>query len=76
MDVPRTKVDDSSKRASRAELQGGQMSEAEMLALPILKVSNLLNYQSIYYFLLWSCKLVNVYGVLWNTAITSLKEFK
>ncbi|XP_024375226.1 U11/U12 small nuclear ribonucleoprotein 65 kDa protein [Physcomitrium patens] len=37
MDVPRTKVDDSSKRASRAELQGGQMSEAEMLALPILK---------------------------------------
>lgn len=40
MDITREVVDDPARTATRAELQDGQLSEAEILSLSILKASN------------------------------------
>jgi len=47
MDISTEEVDDPNRTATCAELQAGQLSEAELLSLSILKVRRLLNYSSV-----------------------------
>jgi hypothetical protein len=56
MDISREEVDDPARTATRAELQAGQLSEAEILSLSIVKVSII---KVLDILVLWSFGLVN-----------------